>query len=220
MTAINFYKHQSTLTLNQALDGKRILAEDQDDVIAALLNLLKALEASLNVKQKLDEAQAFEIVLEIAREFRMLTLDEIVYCFRKAKLGHYGKDYNRIDILSISLWLREYMFSSERTTLQKEIENKKRREENEKDNCDPPPEFYEGRRKDVEALAKRVADKMISIRPVSQSQWHEQLKADIIEYEDDQLKTLRMDAMEKKDHVTLEIIDNEIESRKNERTVL
>lgn len=189
------------------------MKEPEAELLKALKNLLKSLEASLNIKEKLEDHQAFEIVIELAREFKHLTLDEFIYCFRKAKLGHYGKDYHRIDILTISLWLRDYMFSSERQGMQKAIENEKKWKDFGKDATDPTPEYLDAEKKIREAAQKLTVSKTISINGFAQSDYHNQLKENILNYSDDELQSLHEDALKQNDQKVIEIIDAEICSR-------
>jgi len=212
-TAIDFYKHQSTLTLKQAVSGERIIAQDEEQVWNGLLNLLKSLEVSMNIREKLDDAQAFEIVVELTREFKGLTIDEFIYCFRKAKLGHYGKDYNRMDILSISLWLREYTASNERIEAIKSLENKNKWREYEEQASQPPPEFYEKLNATIKKTADKLKANMIKSKGFAQSDFHKELREKIFEYSDEEINLLREDAIDKKDLESLEIIDIELKSR-------
>lgn len=179
-----------------------------------MINLLKSLEASLNVKTELREDQVFEIVIELTREFRTLTLDEFVYCFRKAKLGHYGKDYNRMDILTISTWLRDYQFSSERTTKLKELEQQKREQElSKKEVVNPPKEFYDQLKKETEKIADKIKIHNQNRKQLSQDDFHKKLQSEIIYYNKETLTELINDARKQQDVKALEIIQAEIESR-------
>lgn len=139
-------------------------------------------------------------------------MDEFVYCFRKIKLGHYGTDYNRLDILRVSMCLRDYMFSSERTQAKKEMEAEVRKEDNQ--DFSPPPKEYLELIENIENKSKAVKrGTLISIKGFAQSDFYKDLKEKIVDYEDSDLFKLRNEALEKKDHEALQIIDEETMKR-------
>lgn len=111
---------QSKLTHALAIVGKEPLIihkkKEERNLVKGICNLIWAIQRSLNLTQKMDDAQAMEAAISILDEFGDLTLDEIVLCFKEAKLGKYGKVYNRIDVQVISEWLQKYRTSDERLT--------------------------------------------------------------------------------------------------------
>jgi hypothetical protein len=61
-----------------------------------------------NVKSKLDEYQLYDIAYMIMEEYRHLNLLDIGILFKYAKLGKYGKVYDRIDGGMVLDWVSQY----------------------------------------------------------------------------------------------------------------
>jgi len=111
---------QSKLTPAKAIAESQPLAifkkGREREVSKGITNLIWAIQRSLNLSQKMDDTQSMEAAISIADEFSDLTLEEIILCFKEAKMGKYGKVYNRIDVQIISEWLQQYRASEERLT--------------------------------------------------------------------------------------------------------
>lgn len=177
---------------------------------------MKTLESALNVKEKLSEAQAFEIIIEIANEFKMLSLDEFVYCFKKAKLGYYGKDYNRLDILSISTWLRTYKDSGERAGMKAEIQSEVRKREHEKMKLEasiPPEDVAKHIGFVAKMIQKMAQEKSAGVKGFSQSAFHNYISENAHKMSDDEIKSLIKESKGKDDEAH-RILSEEMESRK------
>lgn len=76
--------------------------------------MIELLASSLNAANTLNDTQVDECTLLIIEKYWMLRPEEILLVFKKAKLGEYGTDYNRLDIMTICKWLNRYI-DEERT---------------------------------------------------------------------------------------------------------
>lgn len=79
--------------------------------------ILKRLIDSLNAKTKVDEWQALDIIKTIIQEYGDVTFEELVYTFNQAAMGRYGKDFNRIDKMTICTWIDTFKNGDERLTM-------------------------------------------------------------------------------------------------------
>lgn len=208
---MDFYRHQSALTLIQAVEGVQIANLHPEAVQEALINLLKALESSLNIKEKLKLHQVLEIATEVAREYKSLSLEEIILCFRNGKLGYYGKDYNRMDIITISTWLREYKNSAERKTAQSAIEDRKNVEGRlswAKEATAPSPDVE----KKIQEQISGIGNKKRKVSEWSATAYYQNLKKKTSSMTIEELLVRRQYAAN--DLTALEVIDQEIKKRK------
>ena len=75
-----------------------------DEVVLIMLEF----QNFYNVKSKLDEFQLYDIAYMIMEEYRHLNLLDIGILFKYAKLGRYGKVYDRIDGGMVLEWVSQY----------------------------------------------------------------------------------------------------------------
>jgi hypothetical protein len=69
---------------------------------------LVALQASIGVKNKLDDAQCDEVAAEIVAAYKQLTMADLHVILRRARTGVYGEFYERINMPKVLTWFREY----------------------------------------------------------------------------------------------------------------
>lgn len=104
---------QSELTIHQAITQPNQISllrkEDKKGLQNLMIFLLDNLAESFNVKSSFSAVQLFECATLIIEEFWMLRPEEVLYCFKRAKLGAYGPVYNKLDIQTIMIWLRTYL---------------------------------------------------------------------------------------------------------------
>ncbi len=81
---------------------------DKKALLKALSALITQLRQSLNVGKNLDTLQVYECASLLAEKYWYLRLEEFLYVFKQAKLGKYGKIYDRLDVQVISGWLHAY----------------------------------------------------------------------------------------------------------------
>lgn len=81
----------------------------------AISSMVSMVSQQFNVKDTLTDDQLLDCTLTIIDEFWMLRPEEILYCFKRAKVGAYGPVYNKLDTLTVLTWLRTY-YDEERVT--------------------------------------------------------------------------------------------------------
>ena len=82
----------------------------EPDTLELLISLMiESVASSLNSKNTMDAYQIDECCLLLIEKYWMLRPEEILLVFKNAKLGQYGTDFNRIDILTISGWIDKYI---------------------------------------------------------------------------------------------------------------
>lgn len=114
---VEFLTIQSELSLEKAVSGSQlsvIRKEDKTTLHIALKNLVLSLVESLNIAQSIKDSQMVEIVFLIADKYWFLKLEELVLIFKRAKMGEYGKTYNRLDVQIVFEWIESYLKSEER----------------------------------------------------------------------------------------------------------
>lgn len=109
-------KTQNELTVSKSFNGTQLnvlKAHDDQQLFDTINNLLFATSMALNVKEKLNAFQAFDIVHMIMNDWPLAKLEQIVYLFKQGKKGVYGPHYNKIDIETITNWLNGFFNGSE-----------------------------------------------------------------------------------------------------------
>lgn len=102
-------------TIEQAIDFSypqlsKIRKEAGDTVVkTVLIEALSDLVMFFNVGKTMNSAQVLQTVDLILDQYWYLRLSEFKYCFNKAKLGAYGKVYDRIDGAVIFGWIELYL---------------------------------------------------------------------------------------------------------------
>lgn len=115
-SAVLFMREQNALTVQKAFDGttlRLIKTEDENGLFDTLNGLLYATNLALNVKEKLNEFQAFDIINMLMNDYADIKLDELIYLFKQGKKGIYGPHYNKFDIETIVNWINGYYRSDE-----------------------------------------------------------------------------------------------------------
>tara|TARA_R110000744_G_scaffold87868_1_gene171462 strand:+ start:3021 stop:3578 length:558 start_codon:yes stop_codon:yes gene_type:complete len=84
------------------------------DSLHALIEIhIWNLNSTMNLQNKLNEAQVMEIAVEIISMYYYLTMEDIYLIFRKAKRGEFGKVYGSLSMIDIFEWFTKY--DNERT---------------------------------------------------------------------------------------------------------
>ena len=80
------------------------------NVISDILKLMFAKTArAFNIARNIEPAQIVDLVQTIESEFYFLKLSEVYLILKNAKMGKYGKLYERIDEPTILGWFNEYV---------------------------------------------------------------------------------------------------------------
>lgn len=98
---------QTAISQPKGISGIR--KENPELLNSILSTLITRLAVSLNVNNNLSEDQIEEMVVMIQDEFWMLRPEEIMYVFKKAKMGHYGRVEFSLDIVKIFSWINTYI---------------------------------------------------------------------------------------------------------------
>lgn len=91
----------------------KLVKFNQDDTIDEICLIILDLCKWFNVKNNISEEQIYGIAEMVISEYKFLTLLDLGLCFKFAKLGKYGKVYDRIDGGLVLYWLK--MYEEERT---------------------------------------------------------------------------------------------------------
>lgn len=211
-----FVQFQTELTLEKALwQGGSQLAtlrrEHLPSLKLALNNLLRDLAGSLNVKETIEPHQAVEIIETIISEYWMLKIEEIAFAFKYAKMGRYGKDFNRLDILTVCTWLDKYLDSDERWRLI-ETQGDKYKQVSQAPMSEQEKKVMYAVNEVAEK--KKFVDGPVVVASLSDAQWKERLFEIIPMASDEDLGEWRKDYLKHGFDVGVEAIDNEILNRK------
>lgn len=63
---------------------------------------------SLNIGKNMSGQQVIDAAQILFEEFPQMKVNDVVYCFNKAKRGHYGIIYDRLDVHVILGWLHRF----------------------------------------------------------------------------------------------------------------
>jgi hypothetical protein len=88
---------------------------------------LVELQASLGVKNKLDEARCDEIAAEIVATYKQLSMADLHVILRRARTGEYGEFYERISMPKVLTWFREYFNERIKVALERNERETERR---------------------------------------------------------------------------------------------
>lgn len=110
-----FVKDQAAMTVQKSFAGQtlRALAINGVNTFDLLNNLLYVTSKSLNVKENLNEFQAFDIINTLLEDYKDVKMEEFIYIFKQGKKGIYGPHYNKFDIETIVHWINSYFNSHE-----------------------------------------------------------------------------------------------------------
>lgn len=109
---LEFISHERSLTVDIAIKSTHI--EDlirftnEKDVLKAITGAILMAAEYFNVKD-MSDVQATQTASLFIEQFPMETFEDLLICLKNAKIGKYGKIYNRIDGQLIFTWFREYL---------------------------------------------------------------------------------------------------------------
>lgn len=75
----------------------------------------------VNIGKRMSDSQVHETAIMIVDEYYNLTIADINLIFKKAKLGHFGQFYDRLDGQVILLWFGRYFSERCRSSADKSI---------------------------------------------------------------------------------------------------
>ncbi len=80
----------------------------EDDLLANVTLLILDMDEDFNVGKGLSVSQVETLAFTITTTYKSLTLEDVALCFHRAKLGHYGEVYDRLDLNVVNSWLNQY----------------------------------------------------------------------------------------------------------------
>lgn len=103
------------MTVIKSFSGQsiRVLEINNHDVFELLNNLLYVTSKALNVKENINDFQAFDIINTLIEDYKDVKIEEFIYIFKQGKKGIYGPHYNKFDIETIINWINSYFASEE-----------------------------------------------------------------------------------------------------------
>lgn len=115
ISASAFIKEQANMTVQKAFEGQTIRALElaKENTFNLLNNLLYVTSKSLNVKENINQFQAFDIINTLLADYKDVKMEEFIYIFKQGKKGIYGPHYNKLDIETIVNWINSYFKSDE-----------------------------------------------------------------------------------------------------------
>lgn len=108
--ALNLAKHTAKLTVKTALQGEqlsKLSRENEDMTIDVICEVLRSLNDSINIGNKMVVEQIYECAVSIMAEYWHFKIDEILNCFKMVKNGQLGKVYG-LDQPSVMGFLHQY----------------------------------------------------------------------------------------------------------------
>ena len=93
---------------NPPVSINRLSKINEEDTIDEICLIILDLTKWFNVKNNISETQLYSLASMIMNEYKHLNLLDLGICFKFAKLGKYGKVYDRLDGGLILEWLNRY----------------------------------------------------------------------------------------------------------------
>lgn len=227
---VKFMDVQSGMTIEKAISGTQIAElrkESKPELLKAVSTLITTTAMSLNITNTVNSFQVYEAAELICKEFWFLRLEELILVFRNIKTGVYGKDYNRLDVSTISQCIRMYdAGESKMAVMERKIADQKSkelqsegawvRELGEKERAELS-KIYESILKEIpEEKPKRMNT---VVNPPTKEQFIKIFTERVPGYEDEILESLRNDCITYGHKQELEIVEREIEARKSVKKI-
>lgn len=104
---------EKNLSVDVCIKGTHInslvMKYGERDILTAITGAIIMAGEYFNVKDGISEAQAVQTASLFIGQFPMETFEDLILCLKNAKLGKYGKVYNRLDGQIIFEWFRLYL---------------------------------------------------------------------------------------------------------------
>jgi len=105
--------HTTALTLTDTLTAPKIIVlikqHGHDQVRLAIVRAVGTMLEYFNATNAMTGKQLVAFADDFIREFKTDSVEDLLYCLREARTGKYGKDFNRIDGVTLFTWYREYL---------------------------------------------------------------------------------------------------------------
>jgi hypothetical protein len=169
---INKYNFKAIRTINEAMKNESpslvVMQKKDKDMADNIMKLMLAKTArSFNITRNIEPGQIIELVETLNSEYYYLKLSEVFYILKQAKLGKFGKTYERLDEPTILSWFNTYVEErfeiSEQESLKKHEKITSHEKQRQYDNYFENE--YKKQQKEenkVLATAKKLAEKMVN----------------------------------------------------------
>jgi len=169
---INKYNFKAIRTINEAMKNESpslvVMQKKDKDMADNIMKLMLAKTArSFNITRNIEPGQIIELVETLNSEYYYLKLSEVFYILKQAKLGKFGKTYERLDEPTILSWFNTYAEErfeiSEQESLKKHEKFTSHEKQRQYDNYFENE--YKKQQKEenkVLATAKKLAEKMVN----------------------------------------------------------
>jgi hypothetical protein len=169
---INKYNFKAIRTINEAMKNESpslvVMQKKDKDMADNIMKLMLAKTArSFNITRNIEPGQIIELVETLNSEYYYLKLSEVFYILKQAKLGKFGKTYERLDEPTILSWFNTYVEErfeiSEQESLKKHEKLTSHEKQRQYDNYFENE--YKKQQKEenkVLATAKKLAEKMVN----------------------------------------------------------
>lgn len=110
---VEYISKERNLTVDVAIKsthiGTLVKSYGERDIVTAITGALLMAAEYFNVKESLSEVQAVQTASLFIDQHPMESFEDLLLCLKNAKLGKYGKVYNRLDGQMIFEWFRLYL---------------------------------------------------------------------------------------------------------------
>jgi len=110
---VGYKTYEKNLTINDALAAPNLLSLSKQmgeaELVKRLYTVIAEGIAPFKVSNPMNERDILTTALDVLGSFGTDTLEDLILCFKSARLGLYGQIYNRLDGPTILGWLRKYL---------------------------------------------------------------------------------------------------------------
>lgn len=109
---IDLVKIENQIDLTKAIQGKKNYLHrknNEEFAIRSITGLLIMFSEYFNVSAKFTEVQAVQTASLFLEQYPAETIEDLILCLKYAKIGKYGKVYNRIDGSMLFEWFGKYL---------------------------------------------------------------------------------------------------------------
>jgi hypothetical protein len=109
---IELVKVEKAITLDVAIKSKKnyiYRKENEELAIRTITGILLMFSEYYNLSQQMTEMQAVQTASLFLEQYPAESIEDLILCLKKAKIGEYGKIYNRIDGGMIFEWFNKYL---------------------------------------------------------------------------------------------------------------
>lgn len=171
-STIQKYNFREILTIKDAMQNKApalvAMKFKNKELAENMLKLMFAKTArAFNITRNIEPGQIIELVDVILHDYYYLKLSEVFYVLKQAKLGKFGKTYERIDEPTILSWFNTYVEEREGIAIEQTLMKHDQYTHTEKgrqyDGFFEKALIAKNKEQDkVLEVAKKIANKMVS----------------------------------------------------------